>query len=53
MGLDSDLTFIHAELTKAATEPHLAQFKELMMQSLEAGLESARAAGGRAPAVAR
>ncbi|GAB2972998.1 FMN-dependent NADH-azoreductase [Saccharothrix stipae] len=35
IGLDRDLEFVHAELTKAHTAPQLAQFRELAVASLE------------------
>lgn len=35
VGLDRDLEFVHAELTKAHTVPQLAQFRELAVASLE------------------
>jgi FMN-dependent NADH-azoreductase len=47
MGLDSDLTFIHAELTKAYTEPHIAHLKGVARQSLRHAVAAARAAGAR------
>ena len=33
LGFDKDLTFVHTEMTLAATVPQLAQFKELGVQS--------------------
>ena len=35
VGLDRDLEFVHAELTLASVMPHLAQFRELAVASLE------------------
>ncbi|QFZ17125.1 FMN-dependent NADH-azoreductase [Saccharothrix syringae] len=35
VGLDRDLEFVHAELTKAHSVPQLAQFRELAVASLE------------------
>ncbi|NUT46712.1 MAG: NAD(P)H dehydrogenase [Saccharothrix sp.] len=35
IGLDRDLEFVHAELTKAHSVPQLAQFRELAVASLE------------------
>lgn len=35
IGLDRDLEFVHAELTKAHTVPQLAQFREQAVASLE------------------
>ncbi|KOX12939.1 NAD(P)H dehydrogenase [Saccharothrix sp. NRRL B-16348] len=35
VGLDRDLEFVHAELTLAGVVPHMAQFRELAVASLE------------------
>lgn len=35
LGLDRDLEFVHAELTLAGVVPHMAQFRELAVSSLE------------------
>lgn len=41
LGLDGDLLFIHAELTKSAHVPRLAGFKQAAAESLGAALEAA------------
>ena len=46
VGLAADLTFLHAELTKSAHVPRLAQFKELAATSYETALDGARTQGG-------
>ncbi|MEV1116440.1 NAD(P)H-dependent oxidoreductase [Actinosynnema sp. NPDC049800] len=35
LGLDRDLEFVHAELTLAGVVPHMAQFRDLAVASLE------------------
>ena len=44
LGLDDDLSFIHAELTKSAHVPRLAGFQEKAAASLAVAVEAARAA---------
>jgi FMN-dependent NADH-azoreductase len=46
VGLASDLTFLHAELTKSAHVPRLAPFKEMAATSYQAALDGARTHGG-------
>ncbi|MFI7502412.1 FMN-dependent NADH-azoreductase [Streptomyces sp. NPDC049687] len=46
VGLAADLTFLHAELTKSAHVPRLAQFKELAATSYQAAIDGARTHGG-------
>ncbi|MGW2565297.1 hypothetical protein [Streptomyces sp. NPDC001537] len=45
VGLATDLTFLHAELTKAAHVPRLARFRETAAASYRAALEGARTHG--------
>ncbi|MFE6337833.1 FMN-dependent NADH-azoreductase [Streptomyces sp. NPDC057798] len=42
IGLAADLTFLHAEMTKAHHVPRLAQFKNLAATSYEAAMDGAR-----------
>lgn len=42
VGLATDLTFMHAELTKSAHVPRLAQFKELAATSYQTAIEAVR-----------
>jgi FMN-dependent NADH-azoreductase len=42
IGLTDDLTFLHAEMTKSAHVPRLAQFKEMAAASHEAAMDGAR-----------
>lgn len=46
VGLASDLTFLHAELTKSAHVPRLAHLKDVAATSYEAALDGARDLGG-------
>ncbi|MFF4500614.1 FMN-dependent NADH-azoreductase [Streptomyces sp. NPDC001401] len=46
VGLTGDLTFLHAELTKSAHVPRLAQFKELAATSYQSAIDGARTHGG-------
>ncbi|MER8223575.1 NAD(P)H-dependent oxidoreductase [Streptomyces sp. NPDC094143] len=43
VGLTDDLTFLHAEMTKAAHVPRLAQFKDMAAASYESAMDGARA----------
>lgn len=45
VGLASDLTFLHAELTKSAHVPRLQQFKEMAATSYQAAIDGARTHG--------
>lgn len=45
VGLASDLTFLHAELTKSAHVPRLEQFKEMAATSYQAAIDGARTHG--------
>ncbi|MFI7406490.1 FMN-dependent NADH-azoreductase [Streptomyces sp. NPDC049541] len=45
VGLATDLTFLHAELTKSAHVPRLARFQETAAASYQAALEAARTLG--------
>ncbi|MEV5952527.1 NAD(P)H-dependent oxidoreductase [Streptomyces sp. NPDC051987] len=45
VGLAADLTFLHAEMTKSAHVPRLAQFQELAGASYQKALEDARTHG--------
>ncbi|MEU9408837.1 NAD(P)H-dependent oxidoreductase [Streptomyces sp. NPDC048281] len=45
VGLATDLTFLHAELTKSAHVPRLAQFQELAAASYEKALDGAHTQG--------
>ncbi len=45
VGLATDLTFLHAELTKSAHVPRLAQFQEVAAASYQKALEGARTQG--------
>ncbi|MEU6845476.1 NAD(P)H-dependent oxidoreductase [Streptomyces sp. NPDC046716] len=42
VGLTDDLTFLHAEMTKAVHVPRLAQFKDMAAASYEAAMDGAR-----------
>lgn len=42
IGLAEDITFLHAEMTKSAHVPRLAQFKDIAVASYRAALDGAR-----------
>ena len=46
VGLAADLTFLHAEMTKSAHVPRLAQFQELAATSYQAAIDGSRTHGG-------
>jgi FMN-dependent NADH-azoreductase len=50
LGVDAGLSFIHTELTKAHTVPHLAQFRDAATTSFAAAIQTARGAGVGVPA---
>ncbi|MER7840725.1 NAD(P)H-dependent oxidoreductase [Streptomyces sp. NPDC096040] len=45
VGLATDLTFLHAEMTKSAHVPRLAQFQEMAAASYQKAMEGARTHG--------